>query len=129
MDRLWPVLVWVTWIAYDNDIKHIHRGYNLDLKSDASILLHNLLSTFLLVGTFFASKADILLHMIVAYTVVLFRVINGDCVLSIWQKKWIGYSEEDTQRIHGDLESGERTLYFQIVPMLILDMVRYRFIN
>jgi hypothetical protein len=115
----WVAILISTWLSFDTDVKHIHTGYDLDLKTESLMLLHNFLIAYLLFGLFFV---DPVIHLVVAFTVFASRVALGDCLLSVWQKDWINYSDSDLRRIHGDTEQEEQKLYIMTGLLMLVDL-------
>jgi hypothetical protein len=114
------VIASITWNMHIKDIEQIHYKYDIDLKTEAIMLFHQLIQTYMSVGLFF----DMEVHFWYCYIVVLLRVIFGDCVISMFQKKWIKYSPEDELRIHGDTPQVEKSLYVVIGCMMAYDVFR-----
>jgi len=124
MDRLWLLIPWITWLTYEDDVTHKHNGYTLDDKTTALMLLHNFISNFVAIGLVFSHRSDIILHACVLYALIVSRIAFDDCILSVFHKKWVNYSEEDLARIH----QPETTHAFviKLLPFLALDLLRLR---
>ena len=118
----WIAILLSTWLSSENDVKHTHNGYNLDLKTELNILFHNFLNFYLLFGLFFA---DPVIHFIVAFIVFVSRVAIGDCLLSVWQKQWVDYTDEDALRIHGEKNFEEKKLYVLMWLVMCIDLWKY----
>ena len=110
----------LTWNAHVKDVEQIHYKYDVDLKTEAIMLFHQFIQTFMFVGAFFEPE----LHFWYCYIVALLRVNFGDCIISMYQKKWIGYSQADELRIHGDRKNEELYMYVVLALCMAFDFVR-----
>lgn len=106
------------------DVFQIHRNYTLDTETIANMYLHHILITFIMIGTFFYSKAMTKFHVITALLVLGLWIHNDGCLMTMWQNEKIPYSTQDYHDIHGTRETRAQNHFLIMIPAIAYDFYK-----
>jgi hypothetical protein len=97
--------------------KIIHSKYDVPMEGALLIVFHELVALFLIMGIFFQTRPYIIFHTVIsAFVFCLWFAFGRNCILTIFKRQLIPYTEEDFVLIYGN-ETEKVTTFVSVVGL------------
>lgn len=111
------------------DIEYIHRQYDLDQDTKLIMYLHGLVLAYMIQGAIFYERSDILMHLLSLITIALLWVYNRICILTLFVKNRVTYTEEDYNSIIKKYDTRVRDVFKTIIPLIFIDAMKLLYLK